>query len=187
MDAEKVTTGVRRSLGGVYRAPLDTELPTDAVTALGTDFVEQGYVSEDGITMSHSFESADIKEWGGKTVLSISTSRNVTCQMKFIESLNTDLLETIYGEGNVTGTIDTGIQVTDKDEDPGASIWVIDMACNNGSIKRLVFPRATITDMGDEVYKRDEATGFDITLTLLPDSSGNKMYEYINEGEAESE
>lgn len=183
MNAEYVTTGVRRTLGGVYRAPLGTTLPTDADTALATAYVEQGFISEDGVTLSHEFESTDVREWGGQLVRRISTSRDVTCQLKSIETENVEVLKSIYGEDNVTGTLATGIAVVDNDTDPGESIWVIDMIGLDGSNKRIIFPRATISDLGDEVYKRDEVAGFEITLTALPDATGTKMYEYLKAAE----
>ena len=73
MDATKVTTGVRRTLGGVFCAPAGTTLPTDASTALATAFKDQGYISEDGVTKSYSNDIQEIKEWGGATVLVVRT------------------------------------------------------------------------------------------------------------------
>ena len=183
MNSEYVTTGVRRSLGGVYRAPLNTTLPEDADTALAATYKEQGYISEDGVTLSHEFESTDVREWGGQLVRRISTARDVTCALKAIETENIEVLKSVYGNDNVTGTLADGITVTDNDTDPGESVWVIDMIGMDGSNKRIVFPRATIIDLGDEVYKRDEVAGYDITLTALPDEDGVKMYEYLKAAE----
>jgi hypothetical protein len=185
MEAEYVTTGVRRTLGGVYRAPLGTEIPEDASSTLGASFVEQGFISEDGVTFSHEFESVDIREWGGQLVRRISTSRDVTCTLKAIETENIDVLKSIYGDNNVTGTLATGLTVVDNDTDPGESVWVIDMIGLEGTLKRIVLPRATISDLGDEVYKRDEVAGYEVTLTALPDEDGVKMYEYLVAADSE--
>ena len=53
--------------GAIYRAPLGTSLPSDATTALGADYVELGYVSEDGLVNTNSPESENIKDWGFTT------------------------------------------------------------------------------------------------------------------------
>ena len=38
MQAANVTTGKRRTAGGIYRAPVGTTLPTDASTSLAASF-----------------------------------------------------------------------------------------------------------------------------------------------------
>ena len=53
MDVKEVTTGKLGKLGGVYRAPAETALPTDATTDLASAFKNIGEVSEDGITKSY--------------------------------------------------------------------------------------------------------------------------------------
>ena len=179
MDAKNVTTGVRRSLGGVYRAPLGTTLPEDATTALANDFKDQGYISEDGITKSRSFETQNIIEWGGTTVQVVQTSKDVTLAFKEIETLNIEAIKAVYGEENVDGTIATGLTVIENDEEPVEAVWVVDIVCLDGTLERMVIPRGKISELGDEVYKRDEATGYDITLTCLPDEDGNKIYTYF--------
>ena len=68
MNANNVTTGKRRTAGGIYRAAAGTTLPTDATTSLAAAFKEIGYISEDGVTNSISKTTNEIKEWGGDTV-----------------------------------------------------------------------------------------------------------------------
>lgn len=179
MDATNVTTGVRTSLGGVYRAPLGTALPTDATTTLNEAFKDMGYISEDGITIARSVESQDIKEWGGATVQVVQTSKDVTVAMKAIEALNVDTIKAVYGAENVTGTLATGLTVTENDDEPEEASWVIEMITNSGANSRVVIPRGKISELGDEVYKRDEAVGYDMTIACLPDATGAKMYKYI--------
>lgn len=184
MDAKNVTTGVRRSLGGVFRAPIGTTLPSDADSALDADYKDMGYISEDGITKSRSVDSQDIIEWGGTTVHVIQTSKTVTFQFKDIETLNLDAIKAVYGAANVDGSIAAGLEVIENDAEPEEAIWVIDIATLGGVLERIVIPRGKITELGDEVYKRDEAVGYDITITCLPDEDGNKVYTFMNEEES---
>lgn len=177
-NANEVTTGVRRTLGGVYRAPLGTTLPTDASSTLASAYVDMGFISEDGITKSRSTETTDIKEWGGTTVHVIQTSKEVTLSFQELATLNVDVIKSIYGEDNVTGSMAAGLKVTETDAEPEEAVWVVDIECLDGTLERMVIPRGKISELGDEVYKRDEAVAYDITLTCLPDNTGAKVYTY---------
>ena len=181
MNSSNVTTGVRRSLGGVYRAPIGTTLPTDAKTALPAAFKDMGYVSEDGITKSRSFETQKIIEWGGAIVHVVQTSKEVTVAFKAIETMNVDTIKAVYGEDNVDGTIATGLTVTENDDEPEEAIWVVDMVTLDGTLERMIIPRGKISELGDEVYKRNEAVGYDITLTCLPNADGAKCITKYDE------
>ena len=167
--------------GAIYRAPLGTSLPSDATTTLGAGYVELGYVSEDGLVNTNSPETENIKEWGGTDVLNVLTEKTDEWQCTLIEVLNVNVLKAIYGANNVTGTLSTGITVTANTDEQEEAIWVVDMVMRNGVLKRVVIPNGKISELGDITYKRDEAVGYEITLTGLADTYGNTHYEYIEE------
>ena len=167
--------------GAIYRAPIGTTLPTDASTTLDVAFVELGYVSEDGLVNTNSPETENIKEWGGTDVLNVLTEKTDEWQCTLIEVLNVNVLKAIYGASNVTGTLSTGITVTANTDEQEEGAWVVDMVMRNGVLKRVVIPNGKISELGDITYKRDEAVGYEITLTGLADTYGNTHYEYIEE------
>lgn len=177
-NTANVTTGKPKVAGAVYRAPIGTTLPTDASTSLAAAFEDMGYISEDGITNSNSPDSEKIKDWGGQTVLVVTNEKPDTFKIKFLESLNEDVLETVYGVSNVTVGSNT-ITVVANASALGEYIYVIDMVMTGGALKRIVIPKGSLSELGDIVYKSNEAVGYEVTLEALPDSSGNTHYEYI--------
>lgn len=177
-NAENVTTGKPGINGGVYIAPLNTTLPTDAKTALDGAFVNAGYVSEDGVTNTQSRETAEIKEWGGQTVDTPTTGFNTQWKIKYIEGMNVSVLKLVNGDDNVaeaSGKVTVTVNGTELDE----YVIVIDMAFKGGKLKRVVLPRAKVTEIGDIVYKGTDPVAYDTTINAAPDSSGNNQYEYI--------
>lgn len=175
-----VSTGKPKANGAIYRAPLGTALPTDASTALSSAFVELGFVSEDGVTNNNTADSETVKDWGGTTVLVLQQEKPDEWTLTLIESLNPEVLKTVYGDSKVTynesaGTITvqaTAEQIADK-------VFVIDMQVKGGALKRVVIPNGSLSEVGEIVYKADEAIGYEITLNALPDNSGVTHYEYI--------
>ncbi len=56
--------------------------------------------------------------------------------------------------------------------------WAVDMILKD-AVKRIVIPCASITEVGDIVYKDDDAIGYETTLSAVPDADGQTHYEYI--------
>ena len=157
-DATKVTAAKPKVGGAIWRAPLGTPLPTDAKTELDKAFKCLGYASEDG-------EKPD------------------TFQYTLLEALNVEVLKSVYGDSNVTGTLETGITVQANSQEQADCSWVIEMVMKNKAVKRIVIPDAAVTAVGDITYAKS-SVGYNTTLTAVPDAQGNTHYEYILGGTA---
>jgi hypothetical protein len=53
------------------------------------------------------------------------------------------------------------------------------MTVRDGVFKRIVIPQGKVSEIGDISYNDSDAVGFEITLTGLPDKTGNSHYDYI--------
>jgi len=175
-----VSVGKPKVAGAVYMAAAGTTLPTDSVSAL-TSFTALGYVSEDGVTNTNSPEADTVKAWGGDTVLTLQTAKPDQFKFTLIEALNVDVLKAVYGSTNVTGTLAAGITLHANSKQVPACVWVIDMILTNNAAKRIVIPEGQVAEVGDIVYKDDEAIGYEITINALPSTSinGDTHVEYI--------
>lgn len=179
-NVANVSTGKPKVAGAVFRAPLGTTLPTDATTALDAAFKELGYVSEDGVTNNNTPDSDTIKAWGGNTVLVVQNEMTDEWTLTLIESLNPEVLKAVYGDARVTVDSQAGtitVQATADQRIDAA--YVIDMIMKGGAMKRVVIPNGSMSELGEIVYKDDEAVGYELTLNALPDTAGVQHYEYI--------
>lgn len=177
-NKDNVTTGKPKVGGAVFRAVKGTTPPTNATSELSSAFVCLGYISDDGLKNNESRTTQEIKAWGGDTVYVAQTDKSDTFTMTFIEALNPDVLKTVHGSANVTGSLAEGLSVKINSAMLDEYVWVIDMILN-GVLKRVVIPAGRITNVSEVTYDDDSAVGYAATLSALPDSEDNTHYEYF--------
>ena len=167
-----VTTGAPAINGAIWRAPLNTTLPTSVDEALAAAFKCLGYCSDDGLTNGNSPTTESIKAWGGDEVLTPTTGRQDNYSWKSIEATNIDVLKMSYGDNNVSGTLETGITVRHNATDQPAAVYVIDTILKGGIKKRIVVPNGKMTSLEDVGYKDNAAIAYGVTIAALAGGFG---------------
>ena len=176
-NANMVTAGKPKVGGAISVGATTLTMPTDATTALAQGFDNLGYVSEDGVTKGVTRDSENIKAWGGDTVMTSQTDYAETYQFSLIETLMVAVKKCVYGDTNVSGDLTTGITAISNSTELPAHAWVFDMV-QNGTVSRIVVPNGKVTEVGDITYVDGEPVAYNLTVTALPDVSGNCSYEY---------
>lgn len=183
-NAQNVSVAKPKVGGAIFVAPLGTDLPTDATTALDAAFQNVGYISEDGVVNTNSPDTDTIKEWGGASVGKIDNGKDDTWQFTMIEALNLAALKLVYGPDNVSGTLKEGITIKANSNEQADVCMVIDMILKGGALKRVVLPSAGVSEVGEVTYAATSAIGYQTTLLATPDAEGNTHYEYIKSAAA---
>jgi hypothetical protein len=98
-------------------------------------------------------------------------------------------LKSVYGDDNVTGTLETGITIRANNDEQEQYSWVFDMLLKGNVAKRIVIPIASVSSVEDINYKDNDVVGYGTTITAVPDSSDKPSthYEYIQKIKKESE
>lgn len=186
-NSNNVLTGKPLATGGVLAAPLGTAAPTNVTTALNAAFKPLGYVGEDGLTESAERSTDKVKAWGGDIVKVVQTDFAVTYSFTLIETLNSDVLKTVYGEDNVTTTAATSSTgtlhaVRVNSDTLTRQAFVFEVKDGDARI-RIYVPNGQVTEVGEITYSDEDVVAYEVTVEAFRDSSINgQAMKYIDDG-----
>lgn len=180
----------QKTTGAIKSAPLGTPLPDlSSISASGVSmdpaFVGNEYVSEDGLTLTPSMSTTDIKEWGGATVRKVLESFDGTLAWTMI-STNENALGIAFGDEHVTAQ-EAGdghgnqVKVELGAHLPEAREWVFLMKDGDARIV-IVVPNGQVTEVGEVTFAANAAVGWNVTLACYPDEDGQCIYILTDDG-----
>ena len=180
-NKENVSVGKPKIGGAIHVAPAGTALPTDATTALNAAFVNLGYVSEDGLTNETGGAVQTLHAWGKDIVIAMEGDPE-TYSWTLLEVLDENVQKFVRGSGNVTvnedGAMTVKINRGAQREQLEEHVIVVEMILRGRAVRHVI-PCGVITEVGEITYTDDDAVGYEVTVTALPDSEGNTHYEYF--------
>jgi hypothetical protein len=155
LSADNVNVAVT---GKVYVAPTSATAPTGSDSTL-TGFTELGYVSADGITVTHDRSTSQIRAWqNSDLVREVTTEATTTYALMLLES-NEDVIETYFGATVVGGKIQVNPSSTG-----GRKSWVIDVVDGTDVIRHYI-PTGEVTAVEAQTFANGEAIGYGVTIT----------------------
>lgn len=180
----------QRTTGAIKHAPVGTTLPvlTDiAVSGVTLDpaFVGDEYVSEDGLTLSPSMSTTNIKDWSGTVVRKLLEEFDGTLSWSMI-STNENTLKIAFGDDYITSAAASSAHGAQVRAALGAHLpdpqsWVFLMKDGDARVV-IVVPNGQITEVGDVTFVSNNAIGWKVTLSTYPDSDGNSIYIMTDDG-----
>jgi hypothetical protein len=178
--------------GSCLVAPLGTTGPTSATAALNVAFIDLGNIGEDGFTEAMERTTDEKKNFGGKVVKVLQTEYKHTFKFVLMESLNAEVLKSVYGASNVTVTAANGthgvqVKITKNGKRLGHFSWVIDTTdSERNAFYRNYIPDGQITEVGEVKIVHTDVIAYEVTLEAFEDASGNFVYTYTDDGQITS-
>ena len=181
--------------GAILHADVGTTLPTIANVfspdaSWRSHFDGNEYVSEDGLTLAPSISTNDIKDWSGATVRRVLSAFDGKISWQML-STNEEAMKIAFGDENVTATaattghgklLETGLGAHLPDRQ--SFIFLM----KDGDAKMaVVVPDGQITEVGEVAFKSNDAIKWPVTLSCYPDSSGQSIYIWTDDGQVASQ
>lgn len=187
VDIKNVFTGAPDQLttGAILSGPTGAVLPESARAALPAGLSDSGYIGEEGLKLTPSTSTETIKDWSGATIREVLSE--FTAKMSWTHlDLSRAALENYFGEANVTvtpSTSTTGTQTLARlnaSELPVKS-WYFRI---KDGLRRIliVVPLGQVTERGEVSFTKTQAVMLPVVLSTYPDSSGNNVYIYTDDG-----
>ena len=173
-NTQNVSVGKGAEGGYFFLAPAGTALPTDYQTPLDEAFLNQGFISEDGVTFSDSSNADSFYDMNGDTIETASGSVEKTYNFTLSE-MKRDTLSLVMGAGNVTDA-DGVITAHDKGPNDATYVGVFEFVLKNGRKWRRVIPSTKISELGDMVVTYSEIVSREVTMAALKDAATGDYY-----------
>lgn len=151
--------------GAVYVAPTGSTAPVSSHDAVNAAFIDLGYISEDGVTITPNDTTEVIKAWqNATTVRTVYTEQRWTFQFKMIESKG-KTVGLYFRNSTGPSVVSAGEWYILPDQtNPDQRAFVLDWI-DGSKYYRYYIPNGEVTERGDLVLVNGDSVMYDVTLT----------------------
>lgn len=188
LDNKKIIIGApsqSATAGAVAFAATSATLPTEAGAALGEGWTDGGYVSEDGVSVTPTYSTTDIKDWSKSTVRTVLSEFTGEVAFAFIQTDEASL-KSIFGDDNVikvAATASHGEQLTVKMGARMAPSKAYCFSMKDGDARaRIVLPNAQPVINGSLTFAADSPISWPVTLKCSADANGDSIIILTDDG-----
>jgi len=187
LDSEKILIGMpdQGTTGAVAFADVDATLPTTAIASLSGDWTDGGYVSEDGLSVTPTYSTKNIKDWSKSNVRTLLEEFTGEVKFAFIQT-DYDSLCALFGEDNVSKTEATGSHGEQLTVNIGARMapakaWCFSMKDGEAKV-RIVLPNAQPVIDGSLSFVANDAIKWAISLKCNANEDGDSIIILTDDG-----
>jgi len=153
--------------GRVYVAPTTATLPTDETEALDAAFVDLGYLTDAGVTVSPTMSVESITPWQSYySIREIVSTRELTIGMELLQ-FNADTTVLAFGGGIVTEESSGHYKMVPPSPEYVDKRTVVVDWQDGSKNYRLVVPLAMMSDGGEFNLSRTAPASLAVTLKAL--------------------
>lgn len=164
---------------GVYVAAASIAVPTTLGDLVAPDWDDVGWLSDAGITQSHTVDTTDKNAFQGAALIKrLKTGESHSFNFQCLEE-NAVVLGLL--RPGSTRTVAAGLATTHVKSATGSDIrsFAIDLR-STGVAKQMIARKAEVTSFGDIVYQSTDLTVYEFTVTAYPDENGDYFVELSN-------
>lgn len=173
------------SSGSIHVAPVGTALPTSESAALNAAFVDLGYATEDGVSLSVSPDIAEFMAWQSRQAVRRElTTQEITLSFS-LEQWNANSIVLAFGGGEVT-TPTAGHYRYDFPAEGDAldeRTLVVDWEDGDRNF-RIVVARGNVTDAVDTTVTRGQLAVLPIAFKALQPDDGSATAYILSDDHA---
>lgn len=161
-------------------APTGTVMPTAADDDFDPDFIDAGWVSEDGLSKTVSVSSTDINGFGsGQPLRTLKTQKKTQFDIAYLET-NPTVLE-VYYELPLSTIVPDGLGRIDFIEGPlrNQRYAAIFQVKDGPNTMLACCPEVQVTDQQSLAIKNGAGIAYGVSLTAYPGSDGTAVHWFM--------
>lgn len=170
------------SSGSIAVAPLGTTLPTNPTAALAAGFVDLGYASEDGVTLSATPTVEEFSAWQSRQAVRRELTAQEVQASFVLEQWNADTVPLAFGGGTITEPTAGVYRYDFLDDGAALDERILVVTWQDGDKDyRMVFERGNVTDAVETSLTRGALAMLPITFKASAAPGGGPGYILTND------